>query len=44
MVGERFFDVDVLTDLERRDRHIVMQVLRRHDMTASMDLSANNSR
>jgi len=31
-VGQGFFDVDVFAGLERRDGHIVVQVLRRHDI------------
>ena len=31
-VGERFFQVDVLTRVERGDGHVVMQVLRGHDV------------
>ena len=31
-VRQRLLDVDVLAGIERRDRHIVMQVLRRHDV------------
>jgi hypothetical protein len=43
-VGQRLFDVDVLAGLERRDGHIVVQVLGGHDEDGVDDLSASRSR
>ncbi len=31
-VGQRFFDIHVLAGLERRDRHVMVQMLGRHDV------------